>query len=94
MKLTVTNRIIVHRISETFKVVVKELLTFPHVGVLRASANLEKRILCYQSKKGTHTPEKDGPGTSLKLLLYTHSSQNFSKYFFQLIFPLKIGKKI
>jgi hypothetical protein len=50
----------IHGAPEKFETALKERLTFPHVGVLRALTNLEKGILFLPEKKGTLPPEKDG----------------------------------
>jgi hypothetical protein len=59
-------------------------LTFPHVGVLRASANLEKGILFLTEKKGDPISEKGGRLPHIGMTFIHLSASHFSKYFFQL----------
>jgi len=61
-------------------------LTFPHVGVLRASANFEKGILLKKSKKGTPTPGKGWGVTSYM----NNTSSLVSLIFFEIFFQLFI----
>ena len=84
MQIVIDNKIQILDAPGKFKTAVKERLPFHHVGVLRASANLEKGILILPEKQEDPTPGKGGRLPHICIILLHLSASNFSKYFFQL----------